>query len=288
VPTPPPPACTSTFGGDPTGATDVGASLASFLKSHTGLVCLAPGATYLATQVLAIGVHDLVLDGRGATIQGTDAVVTGIFRLRGAQNVTVRNLTVLGTSHVLTTSTQYGAAFYVDGGAGITLDHVSVRNVRGDGIYVGYNLGTSPATDVRIIAPDLTLLGRNGIAPVAGQVSIQGGRVSHAGMFGVDFECNKDPGCASIIGSVVGTDFRALGEQWSGAIHYAVAAGGLTTTTKQSISVIGISADQAFLTIRNTAHVSVQNVVSDSSATAKFPGCGTVVFSSNHGLVRAT
>jgi hypothetical protein len=171
---------------------------------------------------------------------------------------------------------------------GITLDHVRVRNVRGDGIYIGYNSGsTTPPSGVRIIAPDLSLLGRNGIAPVAGQVSIQGGSVSHAGLFGVNFECNTEAGCESIVGSVSGIDFRSMGEQWTGTIDYAVAAGGLTTATKQSISVVGISADRAFLTIRYTASVVVQNVVSDSAATAKFPGCGSVIFAANHGVTRA-
>ena len=102
------------------------------------------------TQVLAVHVHDLVLDGRGSTIQGGGKLVTGLFRLRAAQNVTIKRLTVQGTSSDFTSSTQYGAGFYIDGGANVILDHVRVRDVLGDGIYVGYNPNTSPPTGVRI------------------------------------------------------------------------------------------------------------------------------------------
>jgi hypothetical protein len=131
-------------------------------------------------------------------------------------------------------------------------------------------------------------MGRNGIAPVAGEVTIQGGTISHAALFGVDFECSKDLGCASLIGSVSGTRMSSLGEQWTGKIHYAVAAGGLTTAVKQSISVVGITADGAFLTIRNTTSVRVANVISDTTATATFPGCGTVVFTGNVRVTRVS
>ena len=83
-----------------------------------------------------------------------------------------------------------------------------------------------------------------------------------------------------------GTDFRSVGEHWTGAIHYAVAAGGLKTATKRSVSVVGISADGAFLTIRNTNSVTVKDVVSDVAATATFPGCVTVTFTNNLRVTR--
>lgn len=280
------PPCT-TFTGDPSGATDVSVELTAFLEQHTGTVCLASGATYRVTQVLAAGLTDIVLDGRGATIQGGDGLVTGIVRLRAARHVLIRNLTVQGTSSTFTTATQWGCGFYIDGGLDITLDHVRVRMTQGDGIYVGYNSGsTTPAQAVRIIAPDLSRLGRNGVAPVAGDVSVEGGTISHVGLFGVNFECNTGLGCASIVGSVSGTSFSAVGEQWTGAIHYAVAAGGLTTAQKQSITVTRITADGAYMTIRYTDSVSVTNNLSATSATAGFPGCGAVTFSGNTRITR--
>lgn len=280
------PPCT-TFTGDPSGATDVSVELTSFLEQHTGTVCLASGATYRVTQVLAVGLYNLVLDGRGATIQGGDDLVTGIVRLRAAHHVVIRNLAVQGTSSSFTMATQWGCGFYIDGGLDITLDHVRVRMTQGDGIYVGYNSGsTAPAQAVRIIAPDLSRLGRNGVAPVAGDVSVQGGTISHVGLFGVNFECNTSLGCASMVGSVSGTSISAVGEQWTGAIHYAVAAGGLTSAQKQSITVTGITADGAYLTIRYTDSVSVTDNLSATFATAGFPGCGAVTFSGNTRITR--
>lgn len=280
------PSCT-TFTGDPSGATDVSVELTAFLEEHTGTVCLASGATYRVTQVLAVGLNNLVLEGRGATIQGGDGLVRGIVRLRAARHVVIRNLTVQGTNSAFTTATQWGCGFYIDGGLDITLDHVRVRMTQGDGIYVGYNSGsTTPAQAVQIIAPDLSRLGRNGVAPVAGDVSIEGGTISHVGLFGVNFECNTNLGCASIVGSVSGTSFSAVGEQWTGAIHYAVAAGGLTSAQKQSITVTRVTADGAYMTIRYTDSVSVTNNVSGTSATAGFPGCGAVTFNGNTRITR--
>ena len=45
--------------------------------------------------------------------------------------------------------------------------------------------------------------------------------------------------------------------------------------------VQNVTGDDLRMTIRNTASVTVQNNVSDTSTTVDFPGCGTVVFSGN-------
>ena len=104
----------------------------------------------------------------------------------------------------------------------------------------------------------------------------------------IDFEANDATGAASIRGVVDGVDIRSHGDleiDGQGS-SYAVAAGGYSAATKPSMVVQNVTGDDLRMTIRNTASVTVQDNVSDTSTIADFPGCGTVVFTGNVRIAR--
>ncbi len=178
----------------------------------------------------------------------------------------------------------------MDGGSGITLNHPTTRDTRGDGIYIGYQPGTnSPALGVIINDPDIERASRNGIAPVAGQVTIKGGHIARSGMHSVDFEVNDATGAASIRGVVDAIDIRRPGDLPAASEYctcFAIAAAGYSSDTKPSIRVENVTGDILRMSIRNTASVIVRNNVSDTNTTADFPGSGSITFSGNVRITR--
>jgi hypothetical protein len=275
------------FTGDATGATDVTSALRTFLEGHAGqTVALAVNGTYKVSQ-LSVTVRDLTLDFRGSTIRGSTPGAHGIFRLQTASGVTLNGPRVTGTGYGWDASLQNEHGIQVDGGSAITINGPLVRNTRGDGIYVGYQAGkNSPPTGVRIVSPDIERASRNGISPVAGEVTISGGHSAHSGLHGIDFECNDVTGCQSVRGIVSGTDIRTFGELGIESSTYAVAAGGYSTATKPYVRVDRITGDRLRVTLRNSADCRLTNSVSDVATTADFPGCAAVTFSGNSRITR--
>ncbi|MFN8619353.1 MAG: hypothetical protein U0869_01240 [Chloroflexota bacterium] len=129
-------------------------------------------------------------------------------------------------------------------------------------------------------------LSRNGIAPVAGEVTITGGRIDRVGLHGVDFEVNNDTGASSIRGIVDGTDIRRYGDLPVDTGDYAVAALGFSTATKPSLVIQNLTGDALRITVGWTASVVVRNNVSDSATMAYFTGCGSVTFNGNTRITR--
>jgi hypothetical protein len=292
APTPAPttaPAYDAVFSGDPTGSTDVTAALKTFLQGHNGKrVALALNGVYKVTQ-LSFTASDLTVDFRGARIQGSLVGASGIFRLQTSTNIIVNDPTVYGTGYAWSSSYQNEHGIQVDGGSNIVINHPTTRDTRGDGIYTSYQAGkNSPPVAVVINNPDIERASRNGVSPVAGQVTIRGGHIAHTGLFGIDFEVNDAAGAASIRGVVDRVDIRRHGEFAAaiGTSSYAVAAGGYSTATKPSMLIQNLTGDTLRMTIRYTASVTIQNNVSDTSTTVDLPGCGTVVFSGNVRITR--
>ena len=120
---------------------------------------------------------------------------------------------------------------------------------------IGYSSGNNqPAKGVVINDPDIERASRNGIAPVAGEVTIQGGHIDRVGLHGVDFEPNDAVGATSIEGTVNGVDVRRHGDiPGIESSSYAVAAGGYSDATQAAILVEGLTGDNLRMTIRNAA-----------------------------------
>ena len=276
------------FGGDATGGSDVTASLQSFLQAHNGQrVALATNGTYRVGQ-LSFTASNLTVDFRGARIQGSQVGARGILRVQTSSNVTLNDPTVYGTGYAWDPNNQNEHGIQIDGGSNITLNHPVVRTTRGDGIYVSYQSGkNSPPVGVVINNADIERASRNGIAPVAGQVTIRGGHISQVGLHGIDFEVNDDVAANSIAGIVDGIDIRRHGDlPGIESSSYAVAAGGYSSATKKSMVIQNVTGDVLRMTIRNTASVTITVNTSDTSTTADFPGSSSVTFTSNTRISR--
>ncbi len=252
-------------------------------------MALAKNGIYKVTQ-LAFTASGLTVDFRGSRIQGSLTGAHGILRIQSGSNVVLNDAMVFGTGYVWDPNNQQEHGIQIDGGSDITLNHPVTRDTRGDGVYVSYQAGkNTPSVRVAINDPDIQRASRNGIGPVAGQVTISGGHIDHTGLHGVDFEVNDDASAASIRGVVEGVDIRHHGDLPAASDHctcYAVAAGGYSTATKPSIRVQDLTGDVLQMTIRDTAGVVVRDNVSDASTTADFPGSGSITFSGNVRITR--
>jgi hypothetical protein len=280
------------FAGDPTGQTDVSASLATFLETHRGQhVALARDAVYRVTQVAFTGTS-LTLDFRGAHLETSQRGVFGILVLRGSTDVVLNDPSIVGTGYEWnggdTNPDQWEHGIEIDGGSQITINHPRTRDVRGDGIYIGFEPATTtPASGVVINNPDIERSSRNGISPVAGEVTIVGGHIFDSGLHGVDFEPNSAGGAQSIVGIVDGVDIRRFGGlDVGGLTGYAVASASPITTPRSSILVQHVTGDELRMAIWDTAVAVVRDNVSDRSARVEFPGSASVEFANNVRMTR--
>ena len=99
----------------------------------------------------------------------------------------------------------------------------------------------------------------------------------------MDFEVNNDEGAASIMGVVDGVDIRRVQDLPAlGFDGYAIAAGGYSSATKQSMMVQERHRRPAEHDHpRHRRSHGDWNNVSDVPAVADFPGCENVTFSDN-------
>jgi hypothetical protein len=177
---------------------------------------------------------------------------------------------------------------------GITRDWVSKwyagKRLFAQQIYTDYQVREflrKKLSEASVSRVNIERSARNGIAPVAGEVSILGGHVYNSGLHGIDFEVNNDKGAASVKGVVDGVDIRRVQDLPAvGFDGYAIAAGGYSSATKQSMIVRNVTGDLLNMTIRDTAEVTVTGNVSDVQAIADFPGSDLVTFSDNVRITR--
>ncbi len=292
---------TAIFSGDATGGTRVTAELRAFLESHDGQhVALAPDGIYRVSS-LTITAHGLTVDFRGARLVGARPGAPGILRLVDATDIVLNDAYVVGTGYKWEATAgkpadnqdalQGEAGIHVSGGSNIILNRPKTRDTRGDGIYVGYQPGNNePATGVVIVDPNIRRASRNGIAPVAGQVTVIGGHIARTGLFGIDFEPNDDVGARSIDGLVDGVDIRRVTDLPATASHasgpYAVAAGGYSGATKARIEVRNLTGDRLRMTIRDTTKVLVCGNISRKRTTVDITGGTDVAFFGNVRMTR--
>ena len=277
------------FRGDASGARDVTASLRSFLQSHNGQhVALARHGIYRVSH-LVFTAHHLTVDFRGSRLKGS-VVGDVVLEVQTSSYVVLNDPKVYGTGYTWNDDTQWEHGIAISGGSHITLNRPVTRNTRGDGIYIGYSRGwNSPPVSVRINHPNVARASRNGISPVAGQVTIRGGRIAHTGLMSIDFEVNDATGAGSIRGVVDGVDIRRHGDlpaARSWCTCWAVAAEGATSATKPSITVQNLTGDDLRMTIKDTGRATVRHNVSDTRTIARFPGSDSITFSGNSRIAR--
>ena len=289
------------FTGDPTGATDVTSELQAFLEGHDGQhVALAQDGVYQVTSV-RFTATSLTVDFRGSRLEASVPDVHGILRVQDLSAIVLNDPYVVGTGYAWEATLgdpadnqdalQQQHGIQVDGGSQITIDRPITRDTRGDGIYIGYQAGVNePAVGVVINDPDVERASRNGISPVAGQVTVVGGRIARAGLFGIDFEPNNDVGANSIDGVIRGVDIRQVTDLPATASHasapYAIAAAGYSTATKRGLRIEQVTGEDLRMTVRDTEVVVICSNVSDTATTADFPGVGSLVFSGNVGITK--
>ncbi len=203
------------------------ASLKSFLQSHNGQkVALATNGVYKVSAVWFTA-SNLTVDFRGARLLASQVGVHGILKIQSSTNVVLNDPRVHGTGYIWGETTQWEHGIHVDGGTNITINRPVIRNTRGDGILTGYDPGRSvPPTGVVINDPDIERTARNGIAPVAGEVTIRGGHIDYAGLHGIDLEPNDSTEAASLRVVIDGVDIRHAGNISAiGYKGYAISAG---------------------------------------------------------------
>jgi hypothetical protein len=278
------------FRGDATGRTDVTASLRSFLQSHNGQrVALKAYGVYKVRQ-LTFTARNLVVDFRGARIQGSQVGAIGILKIRSSSHVVLNNPRVYGTGYHWGSTTQWEHGIDVSGGSYITLNRPVTRNTRGDGIFVGYEAGrNTPPTAVLIDHPNIERASRNGIAPVGGQVTIRGGHIYYAGLHGIDIEPNDATEAGSSRVVVDGVNIRKVGNlrASTGLPGYAVSAGwGYLGTTKPSILIQNSYGDRFNIVVMKTGSVRIVNNKSDLATTAELITSSNVSYSGNVRIYR--
>jgi hypothetical protein len=189
---------------DPTGATDVTAALQRFIAAapRGSTVVLRHSARYRVDGTLQLRDRTgLTLDGNGATLfaAAPGGPYRAAIRLLGGRSWTLRNLTVTGSKPPdagFNPELQWQHGIDLRGVRGATLRDVTVRDVWGDGIYVGLSTnGAAWSRDVSIIDSHSAGTGRIGVAVTAGRdVLVRGGTWSEPGLSTFDIEPNGAPG----------------------------------------------------------------------------------------------
>jgi hypothetical protein len=278
------------FRGDSSGRTDVTASLRSFLQSHNGQrVALKSYGVYKVRQ-LTFTARNLVVDFRGARIQGSQVGAIGILKIRSSSHVVLNNPRVYGTGFRWGSTTQWEHGIDISGGSYITLNSPVTRNTRGDGIFVGYEAGrNSPPTAVLINHPNIERASRNGIAPVGGQVTIRGGHIYYAGLHGIDIEPNDATEAGSSRVVIDGVNIRRVGalRASTGYPGFAISAGwGHLGTTKPSVLIQNNVGDRLSIVVMKTGTVRIVNNRSDVTAIAEIITSTNISYSGNVRIYR--
>jgi hypothetical protein len=199
-------ACTRTFGGDATGATDVTTALTAFLNGGSNATsCLAPAGTYKITGQIHIdgdaGTRSAItVDGQGATDLPVEPSYGSPIILvdHGATGVLFRNVTIKGSNPQpgiwnLTYEHNHGIQFggMLSGGA----DHVTIKSVGGDGFYLGGSyVGSGFRYEENVAIRDSVVdgNGRMGVAFTDGanHTTVERSTFRNIAYYAFDFEAN--------------------------------------------------------------------------------------------------
>jgi Right handed beta helix region len=175
-----PTARTVAYEGDATGATDVTADLTAAIEAlpDGSTLTFRPDGRYrLDCTVIVSERVGLTIDGQGATFlaPAPPCDTNGIWSFRGGRGHVIRDVTIVGEhprpgSYEPPLEFQMGVE--VAGVVGMEVADVTVRNVYGDCVYVGYETyggSLAWAEDVWVHGLDCAGNGRQGIAVTAGR-----------------------------------------------------------------------------------------------------------------------
>jgi hypothetical protein len=269
----------------------VSASLQAFINANSGRrIALAVNGVYKISRV-ELRVHDLTLDFRGSRLAASLLTIDrGHVTLIDARNVVLNDPNVTGTGYTWVDALQGQHAIDILGGANIVVNRLRSRDVKGDGVYVGYGWGASqPATGVVINQPDIERSARNGIAVVAGETTINGGRLVRSGLHALDLEPNDSLGASTTRVTIKGTDLRLAddlpGTGGPDGLGYSIGGGwGYTATRKPSLVVEAVTSDELSIAVSALNLIRVVNNRSDTPAIFEWWNSSNVTFSGNTNL----
>jgi hypothetical protein len=209
---------------DPTGSVDVTDALTQFFATvpDSTTICFPANARYRVEGTLLLqNRHGLTFDGYGATIfaatDGSDVSPPLSLKRHWPQGrrhwlfesgsgIVIRNLNVEGSNpnagvgdlaYREDRAFQHGFAFH--GVQGVELDHVSVRRVYGDFVYLGAEGGTW-TSNVRIHDSHFEANGRQGIAVTGGRdILIEHNYIGQVRRSSIDLEPHSQNGGAENI-----------------------------------------------------------------------------------------
>lgn len=278
-PPPPPPPTNGQFTGDPTGSTDVTAALTAYLAAG-GARSFAPGAIYKVSRIDLVGkVLSLAYNGARLTSPVPLAVDEGILTLKGC-TATIDDAWVIGPGYTWVDAQQGQHGISVIGG-NVTLNRPKCQNTRGDGIYQGYGWGQQPGVLV-VNDPVMEHNARNGIANVAGKITINRGSVRWSGLHGIDAEPNTLIGATSTDVLIDGTDIRDYSDIKAVGFGYAIGGGwGFTTARKKRLAVRNVTGAKLEMAVSAFDVLEFTGCKSETPATIEYWNSGVPVVSGN-------
>ena len=186
---------------DASGGSDVTDALQAIVDAAPdgATIRLAPDGVYRTTGALELQQrHDLVLDGRGATIrlvEGDRSRRRNLW-LVDSTGIEIRDLSLVGSNPapgVLDEARQFEHSIWIDGGSGISIEGVTMENPWGDCVYLGDRDGRLDWVDGFVLrASACHGPGRNAVSIVAGRnVTIEANTFGDIGLHAVDIEPNQ-------------------------------------------------------------------------------------------------
>lgn len=201
-------ACTRTFAGDATGATDVSDDLQAFVSASPrgSVVCLRPDGDYLMNGQLHLDNREgLTIDGRGARLFATERNAKARILIdRGGSGITIRDLVVegywpeAGTADAVVLAYQGNHGIAIGGAHDVEIGpNVVIRNVGGDGVYLtAGTLGAEQrwADGVHVHDSTIERNGRMGVAITDGarNVVVEHNELDDIALYAFDIEPNGE------------------------------------------------------------------------------------------------
>ncbi len=196
------PSCTRHVHVDRTGKTDVTSAIQRAINaSHNGaVICFGRDAKYRVNGTLHIeGRSHLTLRGRGATFFQTKRSTTRIWLIDGGgTNISLSHMTIKGANPrpgTWSSAYEHNHGIQVGGTAHLHLSHVRIRNVGGDGLYLGAgHVGSKVrwAGPVRLHHSVIDGTGRSGVSIADGAqgVTIDHNKFRHIAFYTLNIEPN--------------------------------------------------------------------------------------------------
>jgi polygalacturonase len=186
---------------DATAGTDVAAALQAVLDSapNGATIRFPAGARYLLGSTLHLDArHDLVLDGRGASLRATagSGAARPVIRLSGSSGVTIRDLVLIGANPqpgVYRPTREHDHGVSIVGSAAITLAGLRIEATSGDCVYIADQDGAW-SDGVSLLDSTCHGPGRNGVGVVgARNIDVERTAFSNVGYHVLDLEPNQGP-----------------------------------------------------------------------------------------------